>query len=548
MAPNPLNPGGFRPHPSEPRKEPSRFKLTSAWLSELAKRPDASQTSVHLHVGPANSGKTYDSIETLKKSGSGLYLAPLRLLAWEIADKLNAQGFPCSLVTGEEKVILPNARFVSSTVEMFNPEFLGECIVLDEAQMLADEQRGWAWMRAIALARVPKLEIVASPDAEKLIASLSRKIGHHFRVTRHERLQPLGIAQRPWRVEQPAPGTVFVVFSRAGVLSLKTFLERRGYSVAAIYGNLPPEVKRKQAERFLSGDAQLCVATDAIGMGMNLPAARVCFTTMSKYDGKEQRILLPSEARQIAGRAGRYGLKENGEAGALNHDDLKTLQRLLRIEPPDLEFARITPELADLEQMRGPLAKRLEEWEKRLTIPPELKDLLLPANLEQQKMLAGFLRPEEVDRVGLEVVFTLIKAPASRDSIHYWYACVRALAEDKPIPVPHSLQQLERGNKDALLGAEQAVEQCDVYLWISNREGLKHYAPEKEKVQEYKWSLVERIDQVLALRQDMRQKCRKCGKILPLLFSYSVCEACFKHGQRRHFSQPRHRPFRFRGR
>jgi ATP-dependent RNA helicase SUPV3L1/SUV3 len=412
--------------------------------------------------------------------------------------------------------------------------------------MLADEQRGWAWMRAIALARVPKLEIIASPDAEKLISTLSSKIGYSVQVTRHQRLQPLSVASRPWRVEQPEPGTIFVVFSRAGVLSLKTFLERRGYSVAAIYGNLPPEVKRRQAERFLSGDAQLCVATDAIGMGMNLPAARVCFTTLSKYDGKEQRVLLPSEARQIAGRAGRYGLKQSGEAGALTYDDVRTLQRLLKIEPPDLEFARITPELADLEQMRGPLAKRLEEWEKRLTIPEELKELLLPANLEQQKMLAGFVRPEEVERLGLEFVFTLIKAPASRDSISYWYACVRAIAENQPIPVPHSLQQMERGNKDALLGAEQAVEQCDVYLWIANREGLKEYAPEKEKVQEYKWSLVERIDQVLALRQDMRQKCKKCGKILPLLHAFSVCESCFKGGRRHHRPGPRRAPFRFR--
>jgi hypothetical protein len=105
---------------------------------------------------------------------------------------------------------------------------------------------------------------------------------------------------------------------------------------------------------------------------------------------------------------------------------------------------------------------------------------------------------------------------------------------------------MERGNKDALLGAEQAVEQCDVYLWIANREGLKEYAPEKEKVQEYKWSLVERIDQVLALRQDMRQKCKKCGKILPLLHAFSVCESCFKGGRRHHRPGPRRAPFRFR--
>ena len=515
-------------------------------LSQAVGSKKSQQTQVILHLGPANSGKTYDAIETLKKSATGIYLAPLRLLAWEVADKLNESGHPCSLLTGEEKVIIPGAPFMSSTVEMFNPDSQWECIVLDESQMLADEQRGWAWMRVLALSQAKTIEIIASPDAEHLIAKLLRKLGYNFTVVRHERLSPLTVAERPWRIDAPDEHTIYVVFSRAGVLSLKTYLERLGWTVAAIYGNLPPEVKKKQAERFVSGEAKLCVATDAIGMGMNLPASKVCFTSLTKYDGEMQRTLTPSEARQIAGRAGRYMVKETGEAGALTNEGLKVLRELLSVQPPDLEYARISPEFSDIQDMTGPLAQRLELWEKHKAIPKDLRDVILPADLEHQKTLATFLKEEDIQRLGLEVAFTLIKVPASRDSFSYWLACVRSIIENKPMPLPVTLSQPGHKEGDFLLNSENVVEQCDVYLWISNRSELSRFALEKEKVLNYKWSLIEKIDQALAAKSDLRSRCRKCGKTLPVIHAYSVCEDCFRHGRRSYFSRPKHGKFRFR--
>lgn len=520
-------------------------RLTHSALAEtLRLGREFPPPQVRLHVGPANSGKTYDSIERLKNSPSGTYLAPLRLLAWEIADKLNTQGHPCNLITGEERVIHPNAAFVSCTVEMFNPEAPVDCIVLDEAQMIADKQRGWAWLRAIVNARCQKLEIIASLDAEKLLSQILTKIEFPFEVIRHERLAPLTVAAKPWRIDDPQPSTIFVVFSRAGVLSLKTYFERRGFSVSAIYGNLPPEVKKKQAERFLNEEAQLCVATDAIGMGMNLPAARVCFTSVSKYDGEQQRNLLPSEARQIAGRAGRFGIKEKGEAGALSYENLSILNRLLNTKPPDLEFARISPELSEIEKMDGPLSHRLFLWEKRYAIPEHLKDVLMPADLEQQKALASLLKDHEVEKMGLPVAFQLIKAPASRDTVNYWHAIVRSFIENRQIPQPLSLQGMAIENEDLLLAAEQAVEQCDIYLWTANQPDMKMHALEREKVMTYKWELIEKIDQALSFKMDMRQKCKKCEKILPLLHRFSVCEPCHRASSHRFFSRPKHRRFR----
>lgn len=532
--------------PHLPQATHSEQDFTSL-LSQAVGSKRGLSTKVTLHLGPANSGKTYDSIETFKKSVTGVYLAPLRLLAWEIADKLNGQGFPCSLLTGEEKVIIPGAPFLSSTVEMFNPDSNPECIVLDEAQMIADEQRGWAWMRVLAQATAAKIEIIASLDAETLITKILAKLGYDFTVVRHERLVPLTVAEQPWRIDAPEEHTIFVTFSRSGVLSLKTYFERRGWTVAAIYGNLPPEVKRKQAERFVSGEAKLCVATDAIGMGMNLPAAKVCFTSMTKFDGESERMLTPSETRQIAGRAGRFGIKESGEAGALTKEALKGLQYLLAQEPPPLEFARVSPELSDISNMTGPLALRLSLWEKHKAIPEELKDVIMPADLEHQKSLAGFLSEDEVKRLGLETVFTLIKAPCSRESFGYWWACVKSVIENRPFPPPLNLAKIATAKEDTLLGSETDVEQCDIYLWLSNRQELSRFGTDKEKVLAYKWSLIEKIDKTLTAKSDLRARCRKCGNTLPVIHSHSICEDCFRRGQRRFMGRPKHKKFRFGG-
>src|SRR3989338_3839050 len=183
----------------------ARRIFTSNFTSLLADAVGSKRgqdTAVTLHVGPANSGKTYDAVLALKKSANGVYLAPLRLLAWEVADKLNGQGHPCSLLTGEEKVIIPGAPFLSSTVEMFNPDSSVECIVIDESQMISDEQRGWALMRVLAQAKAKRIEIIASPDSERLISKILSKLGYRFTVSMHERLSPLTVASKPWRIDQ----------------------------------------------------------------------------------------------------------------------------------------------------------------------------------------------------------------------------------------------------------------------------------------------------------------------------------------------------------
>ena len=241
-----------------------------AW-SEL----DRSHQMIMLHIGPPNSGKTHDALIRLGEAGSGWYLAPLRLLAWEIYDRLNQRGVPCNLLTGEEYIPVEGARITAATIEMFNPAQSGHCVVIDEAQMIADSDRGWAWTRAMMQCRAPEMHIIAPETARKLISSMAEAANIPMGSVDHERLTPIKVADHHWRLSELPPKTILVAFSRRMVLGLKTQLEDMGRDVSVIYGALPPEVRRKQAERFAGGETDICIATDAVGMGLNLPADQI---------------------------------------------------------------------------------------------------------------------------------------------------------------------------------------------------------------------------------------------------------------------------------
>lgn len=288
---------------------------------------------VTLFVGPPNSGKTYAAFERLATARQGAYLAPLRLLALEGRDRLVARGVPCSLLTGEENVPAPEARVVSSTIEMIATGRAIDVAVIDEAQMIFDASRGWAWTQAIVAAPARELIIVCSDYAVPAIEELLGLCGERCTVRRFERKQHVQLLPRPVPVDALGSGDAVVAFSRRDVLRLRDRIAADGHSVSVIYGALPPEVRRREAERFATGETQVLVATDAIGMGLNLPIRRVLFSTLAKFDGEGTRTLGESEVHQIAGRAGRFGLHEEGFAGVLEDAEpgaLRALRELMR--------------------------------------------------------------------------------------------------------------------------------------------------------------------------------------------------------------------------
>lgn len=303
-------------------------------------------------LGPTNSGKTHRSIEAMAAAEHGIYLSPLRLMALENQERIESMGVPCSLVTGEEEIIREGATHFCCTVEEF-ARFRHQhwdVVVVDEVQMMADPQRGWAWVDALVSAHTPKLMMTGPALIEPSLRTLCELCEDQLQVQRTKRLSPVEVARHATTLERLEPGSLLVAFSRKLVLELKGMLESASKSVSVVYGALSPEVRREQARRFREGEADIMVATDAVGMGLNLPAHTLCFYTDEKFDGIQNRQLKVQEVKQIGGRAGRFGHHDSGEITALDPQTLKSIRRLFNSPdaPVDLNQFQVRPSIDHL--------------------------------------------------------------------------------------------------------------------------------------------------------------------------------------------------------
>lgn len=290
----------------------------------------------YLHVGDTNTGKTYSSIKRLIEAETGVYLAPLRLLALEIQDKLNSENVPCSLLTGEEEEIIQYAGHVSSTIEKLQTGTRYDVCVIDEAQMIADSQRGWAWTRAIISVLAPEIHICMAPEALNIVIKLIEECGDTYEVIKHRRDTELIFEDKVFDLNNDVkPGDALVVFGKRKALAVSAELLNKNIKTSIIYGSLPYSTRKKQFDRFLNGETEVIVCTDAIGMGVNLPIKRIVFLETRKYDGVSLRRLNVSEIKQIAGRAGRKGIYNRGYVAAAC--DLNLIRGALKTEPLSIE-------------------------------------------------------------------------------------------------------------------------------------------------------------------------------------------------------------------
>jgi len=259
-------------------------------------------------LGPTNSGKTYFGLTRLAEAETGLALGPLRLLAHEYREALEARGVPTALSTGEERILAPGSRHTAATVEMCPFRTPVDVAVIDEAQMLADPERGPAWTAAIMGVPAREVIVLGAPDAAPMIRRIAELCDDPLEEVRLERMGPLVAASDPVAIDDIGQGDAVIAFSRREVFELRSALLRRGRSVAVVYGALGPTVRRAEARRFREGEAEVLVATDAIGMGLNIgPLRRVVFSALTKWDGQQDRPLTVQEIKQIGGRAGRFG-------------------------------------------------------------------------------------------------------------------------------------------------------------------------------------------------------------------------------------------------
>ena len=300
------------------------------------------------YLGNTNSGKTYTALEKVKQvlkdnpNAHIAYLAPLRLLALEIYEKLNSENIPCSLMTGEEEIIIPNAQIKSCTIEMLNENEYYDLIIVDEYQMYCDPQRGSAWYKTFINADCNHFILIGAENALFGLVYLMNKLSGNnpvqseskfvnvfnknilpfepvFKIHYFKRICPISY-HLAIELKDFQSGDCLVTFSKNKVLQYADLLKKLGYKFSILYGDLPLETRIAQSENFKNGLTDILVSTDVIGMGLNLPIKRLIFETMDKFDGVSNRSLTKDEFKQIAGRSGRY--QQTGEVAYLNANGL----------------------------------------------------------------------------------------------------------------------------------------------------------------------------------------------------------------------------------
>lgn len=237
----------------------------------------AVQRKIVLHVGPTNSGKTYHALKRLEQADAGIYAGPLRLLAHEVYTRLNAKGKPCDLVTGDEKIVQggDGAQMKSCTVEMVPLNADVDVAVIDEIQMIGHKERGWAWTQALLGLKAKEIHLCGEERSVPLIKELVASMGDEIEIHTYKRLSPLETMSTSLRrrLNDLRKGDCVVVFSRVGIHLMKKEIETATQKrVAVVYGSLPPETRAQQAQLFNdpNNDYDILVASDAIGMGLNL--------------------------------------------------------------------------------------------------------------------------------------------------------------------------------------------------------------------------------------------------------------------------------------
>jgi len=491
------------------------------------------------HLGPTNSGKTYAALEELAAAGRGVYAGPLRMLAQEAHRRLGERLGPdrVGLITGEERVN-EHAPVICSTVEMAPQS--GELLVLDEVQWADDEERGSAWTRLLLAGEYREILLLGALDALPLV----ERAFPQAELKVFERMLPLDfVGERT--LASLTPGTVVVAFSRRAVLALAGEVNRRHAGrVAVLYGAMPLASRREEIDRFLARDADVCVATDVLGHGVNLPCETLLFAETTKFDGQERRPLLAWELAQIAGRAGRFGLVERGHVGVLaglgwGEADPELVRSALEPHVPlpgdhwgyrVVDEARIRPRLSDL-GVSDPvyLDAALVAWHRVAIREWAFESWLAVESLQPLRMRLDAVQrrlAERGRRLSLADTWTLVNAPVDEDHLELLATLALALAADR-VARPHLnfLLDTSRLRGAALEEAEQAGREASILRWFALQfPGAGGVTIERAAALEE--AAAERV--VARLRLEVESptigRCRSCGRSCAPWFP--LCDRC----------------------
>lgn len=470
-----------------------------------------------LHIGDTNTGKTYQAVQDFLQAETGVYLAPLRLLALETQEKAMGERVLCSLLTGEEEDLVNGAKHISSTVEMLNTNTQYDVCIIDEAQMIADSSRGWAWTKAILGACAKRIHICMSENAKDIVTKLIKSCGDTYEVVEHTRNTQLVFEEERFCFPKDVKKhDALIVFSKRDVLGVAAELSDAGMKVSVIYGALPYSVRKNEMQRFLNGETDIVVSTDAIGMGVNLPIKRVVFLQSTKYDGKCNRYLTGPEIKQIAGRAGRRGMYETGYVNCSL--DRRYLKNKLFEPYKPIQKARIQiPE--HLISLNIKLSEIIRQW-------IQIADEELYEKADIESLLEKCLYLETLNNLSKQEMWKFMSIPfdeRNAEIYNLWKMLVKRYLNEDDI----GFDLDEFLSMDTQLAAlEQNYRILDLYFSFSRCIGYDKDNFRK-RIVEKREKIATDMMKLLSKPQNQTKKCRTCGVKLPWNYPYGLCNDCY---------------------
>lgn len=494
---------------------PARPEMEFAEVRELARH-------FILHIGPTNSGKTFQALERLRQAKNGTYLGPLRLLALEVYEQMHGAGVPCTMRTGQECIEEENSRVTASTIEMADFDENYDIAVIDEAQLVADTDRGHSWTKAILGLRAEEIHICMSPAAEQVVCHLIQLCDDTFEVRRYERKTELICEDRPFAFpDDVQEGDALIAFSKKSVLDVAGRLEEAGIASSVIYGSLPPEIRRRQTRMFNEGMTKVAVATDAIGMGLNLPVRRIVFMQTDKFDGVSRRPLRIPEVKQIAGRAGRFGIYDKGCVNALGERELEYIRTLYRAdEEPLTEVNLGFPQV--LLDIDAPLDELMKIWYSVTPSEPFVKE-----NIDEALYLYEQAKRYKNQIDGFEnkhLIYKMITCPIDikdRRVVMLWLDYCRTYTADVSLEKP----AFYRDRKGGIAQYETYYKQLDLYYQFSRR--MQKELDEEWLAKQREKTEMRIMSYLTRGKQNYIARCKYCGRLLPLGSPFQVCDDCF---------------------
>ena len=335
-------------------------------------------------LGPTNTGKTFLAIETMLSFDTGMMGFPLRLLAREVYDKVIKKVDPkiVALITGEEKIIPANAKYYFCTVESMPVDKILDFVGIDEIQMCSDHERGHIFTDRLLNLRGEKLTMfMGSNSMRNIIEKLEEDIEYIDR----KRLSKLTYSGHK-KISRIDRKSAIIAFSGEEVYAIAELIRRQKGGAAIVMGSLSPKTRNSQVSLYQSGDVDYLVATDAIGMGINMDLDNVYFSNLKKFDGKKLRRLKLSEISQIAGRAGRYlndgSFGITGDCGEISSEEIELLENhkideihTIFWRNPNLNFKSGDKLIKSLEERPGKSwLRKISECEDEKVLKYILKD------------------------------------------------------------------------------------------------------------------------------------------------------------------------------